>query len=269
MQRGIVIFGLAVSLAAIAIAAYAVMARNDTLESNSHESALRAVERMVAKLEERVAELESARSSALAESSRLAPAKRSPNPAQPSSDESAESVELERRVEELTSRLSELEDVETIARRARAGEKKLEIEDLREARLDVLDRSLDPTARLDAMDQLDKPTRRDDEVVAAMREMALDTNLESGVRRRAIESLWNVPTDEVKQDMLDLLATDDSSEVRGASMYALYWHANDPHVVETVRSISRYDRDPRIQQNAADFIGKLEWAASEGEAGKK
>lgn len=264
MQRGIVVLGLAVSLVAIVVSVYAVMVmRTDTSGPDVHSSDLRAVERVLAKLEERVAELESGRDAAASLPPQTSPARRPIGNAAPSSGEAAKSVELARRVEELTSRLSELEDVETMAKRVRVGEKLLAVEKVRNARLDVLNRSLSPEARLEAMEHLDRLARRSDEIVAAMRELALDPNVDTHLRCRAIESLGGLRDENVKHDMLELLANAESTDLRGSAMYALWSHADDPRVVEAVRRISEYDHDAQMQSSATDFIGKLEWLANE------
>lgn len=269
MQRGMVVLGFALSVAAIVISAYAVLAiRGETVgDGDSAAGDLRAVERMLSKLEERVAGLEATRESAAGRSHASAHERRRARDGSSSAEATVESPELQDRIDELAARLSELEDVETMAAMVRSGEERLVRNERRDARLEVLDRSLFPEDRLEALERLGKPVRQDDELVAAMCEIALDTSIDGKVRSRAIETLWGFYDEGVKRGMLHIVEVDEDAGVRRAALVSLYSHATDSHVLDAIRRVADYDRQPSVQSYAATLLSKLEWSES-AESGK-
>ncbi len=267
MQRALVWGGLVTSLVAITISVYAVgWTRSDSSTRSGLPGVPADVGVAIADLEERISKLEGTRDLATARASESIVERTR------SRDDSAsehETRELQSRIEEIAARMSELEDVETMAAMVRSGEERLVRRERDAARLEVLDRSRLPGERLDALNRLDKPVRQDDEVLEAMCEIAMDTSLDGKVRTRAIESLWGFHDEGVKRDMLHILDVDGDPGVRGAALFSLYSHAKDPVVLDTIRTVADYDRHPGVQRNAVTLLSKLEWSENSGGDGGK
>jgi hypothetical protein len=185
----------------------------------------------------------------------------------------AEAGELEEQVAVLTARLASLEDEETIARLAQSGSRQVLERDIRNAFDRVGDPEAEPEERLRALATLRGAGKRHRELMGAlmkeselrerdvylpMLELAQDTTLAPEFRAEVLRHFHGTKIDEMRQPLLDMLATEESPEVRVEALTSLFWHIEDATVRETIRQTGTQDPNEQVQARVQRILPKVE-----------
>ena len=187
-----------------------------------------------------------------------------------------ETVELQETVETLATRIAELEKEDTIARLARAGDLRLKDKQFKSAISTVLDDDATPADRVESFRTLRKSLKTNyGSIKAALEEAEIDyhdlalpmldivqdTGLEAEIRAKSLAQISDLRQEELRQPLLDLLAYDESPEVRAQAVRALMSHSDDVTVQEAILRVSQQDRHDSVQQTAQRRLPRLRGAA--------
>ena len=179
---------------------------------------------------------------------------------------------LEGQVAALTQRLATLEDGETIARLAQAGSEEVAKKEIKSALDRVGDPQADPKDRLAALQRLrlarqkngamiealmGESEMRERDVVLPMLELARDTTLDSEYRADVLRNCHGSRVEELRQPLLDMLASNDVAAVRVEALTGLFWHLDEAAVRETIRETAQQDPHEAVQARAARILPKV------------
>ncbi len=264
---------LSASLAAVAMAALALTRGPSAVPSSDRASVeeLREVRSLVASLREEVRRLAAEREqrSIRPRTDAGAPPGDAAADPEPGDEQDALREELSR----LTARLARLEDEETIAQLAMDGSGKVRERRLRSALATVMDVEADPAQRLESFRAIRASAERKenpkkwaavlDEAEIDYRDLAMpildiarDPGVDVELRVDSLREMERFKHDEVRQPLLDLLAFDDTPEVRTQALKSLMSHADDVGVQEVILQASQADRHESVQQAARE---RLPW----------
>lgn len=180
---------------------------------------------------------------------------------------------LQEQVAALTQRLASLEDEENIARLAQSGSKKVAEKEIRNALEQVGDPEADPEARLEALKRLriagkdngammksimGENEMRERDLYLPMLELARDTTLDAAFRASVVRNFHGSRIEELRQPMLDLLASNDVPEVRKEALTTLFWHLDDATVREAITQASQEDPHEAVQATAKRVLPRVE-----------
>jgi hypothetical protein len=184
-----------------------------------------------------------------------------------------QAANLKDQVAALTQRLASLEDEETIARLAQSGSKQVAVKEIRTALDQVGDPAADPKARLAALQRLRMARQKNgtmmkgmmdghdirwSDIVIPMLDVAQDTRLDAEIRADVIRNFHGTRVEELRQPMLDLLASDDVPAVRVEAITALFWHLDDPTVRDVITQASQGDPHEGVQARATRILPKVQ-----------
>ncbi len=180
---------------------------------------------------------------------------------------------LQEQVVALTERLASLEDEETIARLAQSGGKQVAEKEIRNALEQVGDPEADPEARLEALKRL-RIAGKDNgammeslmgenemlprDLYLPMLDLAQDTTLDAAFRADVVRNFQGTRIEELRQPMLDLVASGDLPEVRKEALTTLYWHLDDATVRGTIKQVSQQDPHEAVQAAAKRVLPRVE-----------
>ena len=180
---------------------------------------------------------------------------------------------LQEQVAALTQRLASLEDEENIARLAQSGSKRVAEKEIRNALDQVGDPEAAPEARLAALKRLriagkdngammksimGENEMRERDLYLPMLELARDTTLDAAFRAGVVRNFHGSRIEELRQPMLDLLASNDVPEVRKEALTTLFWHLDDATVREAITQASQEDPHEAVQATAKRVLPRVE-----------
>ncbi len=270
---------LSVSCVALGLAAVALLERRsggpaasseaEVADLSELQSELDSLRERVDAFEERQAALARRTSEAYAKG-RIAPRRAVGEAGEPVSTEGAE---LEEQVAVLNARLASLEDSETIARLARSGRERVAEKELLAALDSVGDPDVVPEDRLKAWQtvrrfgksqrdrigaEFEERGLQERDFVLPLLDLAQDATLDPEFRVEVMRSLHGSRVEEIRQPMLDVLASNESSEVRAEAMTALYWHIDDASVRQAITAVSQNESDEIMHARAQRIMPKVE-----------
>ena len=201
---------------------------------------------------------------------------------------SSTSDHLEETVASLRERLNTLESAEKIHLLAQSGRRQVVQKRLMTALDDLRSPDASPEERLEAMETLramrktsypelalalEENELEEADLAWPMIEIAQDPGVDAHLRGEALRSLAGMKVEEIRQPLMEIFATEESSEVRTGAFDALAWHMADPSVRQALRAAVGDTRHPEVQSRAARLVPKLDHfdrreAARSGEAAR-
>jgi hypothetical protein len=185
---------------------------------------------------------------------------------------------LQEKVAALAERLATLENEENIARLAQSGSRQMEEKEIKKALDRIGDPGADPEERLGALERLRRAGKEKGEMVKQimgenglqerdlylpMLDLARDTTLDSRFRAEVIRNFQGSRAEELRQPMLDLLASYDVPEVRREALTTLFWYIDDATVRETIKQASREDPQEEVRAATVKILPKIKYMEKE------
>ncbi len=253
-----------ISLSLLAIL-LAVMSRggDSTFAPSSAPETLDSLVAAMEAMEERIAALEAAPGNSVADGGVIASSP-PPNADEKLDDSKAES----RSLAALEARLATLEDAEHIAQLAQSGRRKLRTKNALSTLAHLFEEDLsadERTARLKEFWQnrgrieplLEESGLDEGDAVLPVMELARDQSLDEGVRTRLLAEIDEYKVDELRQPLVDLLATDGSARLRQQAVRNLMGHAGDIEVQNAILRASRDDPSEEVRGTAQRRLAGL------------
>jgi hypothetical protein len=178
--------------------------------------------------------------------------------AAPSRAPESASADVKDKMEQLHQRLALLEGEAEERRRARVDQDRRKQDDLRWARVAIIDRAESPDRRLKALKMLRSADERSHEVAMAALELLRRDDVEPDIRSDLISELKGVTFAELKAPMLDFLASG-HEDTRHEAVQVLSWFFDDPAVVAAVTRLRDQDPAAGVRRSAAKRLD--DWRA--------